>query len=134
PLATHRLELQVGADTLHACRVGRVLEMAAALAALQFQHTSLCRVPEWLRPLIRHRDRPCHLAPVAHLFLPTGADYRVIRPIVATSPSTLGRCSTGSPEANAPATQCDTWSCSPCSSTLCSAARIASIWVSTSTQ
>ena len=33
-------------------------------------------------------------------------DHRVIRPIVSTSSSTLCRCSTGSPETNAPATQC----------------------------
>ena len=34
--------------------------------------------------------------------------YLVMRPIVATSSSTLCRCSTTSPDEKAPATQCDT--------------------------
>src|SRR5581483_9785573 len=51
---------------LHAGRIRRVLEMPAALAALQFQRPAFRGVPERLRPLIRHRDRPDDFAPVAH--------------------------------------------------------------------
>ena len=61
-----RLEFEVRRDAPGAGRVRRMLKMPAALAALQFQDTSLRRIPERLRPLVRHRDRPGHLAPVAH--------------------------------------------------------------------
>ena len=62
----HRLEFEVRRDAFDAGRIGRVLEMAATLAALQFENTAPGRVPEWLRPLVRNRDRAGHLAPVAH--------------------------------------------------------------------
>src|SRR5712671_4142516 len=66
PATAHGLEFQVRRDALGTGRVRGVLEMPAALAALQFQNAPLGRIPEWSRPLVRHRDRPGHLAPVAH--------------------------------------------------------------------
>ncbi len=63
----HRLEFEVGRDALGAGRIGRVLEMPAALAALQFENATLGGIPERLGPFVRNRDRPGHLAPVAHV-------------------------------------------------------------------
>src|SRR5262249_39819577 len=68
-LAAHRLEFEVGRNALRAGRIGRVLEMPAILAALQFDDAAFGRFPERLRPLVWHRDRSCHLAPVAHSLL-----------------------------------------------------------------
>src|SRR5216683_576908 len=65
----HGFEAKLGSDALGAGRIGRVLEMPATLAALQLQNAALRRLPEWLRPLVRHGDRPGHLAPVAHFCL-----------------------------------------------------------------
>src|SRR5271166_1157178 len=62
----HGFEFQVRCDTFDTSRIGRVLEMSATLAALQLQNAPLGRIPERLRPLVRNRDRPSHLAPVAH--------------------------------------------------------------------
>ena len=64
--AAHGLESEVGGDASRAGRVRRVLEMPAALAPLQFHYAAFGRVPKRLGPLVRHRDRPGHLAPVAH--------------------------------------------------------------------
>src|SRR5437868_807562 len=64
--AAHGLESEVGGDASRAGRVRRVLEMPATLTALQFDDPALRRVPKRLGPLVRHRDRPGHLAPVAH--------------------------------------------------------------------
>src|SRR6202023_1725078 len=61
-------EFEIRRDAFDAGRIGRVLEMAAALAALQFQDAALGRIPEWLCPLVRGGDRPRHLTPFAHLF------------------------------------------------------------------
>ena len=65
-IMAHRFELQIRRDASGAGRIGRMLEMSAALAALQFQHAAPGRIPEWLRPFVRHRDRPGHFAPVTH--------------------------------------------------------------------
>src|SRR5580700_321498 len=62
----HPLEFQVDRDALGAGRIGRVLEMPAALTALQLQDAAPGRLPEWLCPFVRDRDRPCYVAPVAH--------------------------------------------------------------------
>src|SRR6266851_7815255 len=69
PGAAHGFEAKVGRDALGAGRIGWMLEMAAALAALQLQNAAPRRIPEWLRPRVRDRDRPGHLAPVAHFCL-----------------------------------------------------------------
>src|SRR5215469_1845684 len=45
--AAHQLEFEVRRDALSTGCVGRVLEMSAALAALQFQDAPCGRVPEW---------------------------------------------------------------------------------------
>ena len=73
PIPAHGFEFQIRRDALGAGRIGRVLEMSATLAALQFHNAALGRIPERLRPLVRHRDRPGHLAPVAHLSALTAA-------------------------------------------------------------
>src|SRR5262249_49524156 len=75
-LPAHRLEFEIGRDAARARRVGRVLEMPAALAALQFERAAFGRFPERARPFVWHWDRPGRLAPLAHRPLPrslTGA-------------------------------------------------------------
>src|ERR1700756_3555477 len=52
--AAYGFEFEVRRDALGAGCVRRMLEMAAALAALQFQITALGRIPERFRPLVRH--------------------------------------------------------------------------------
>src|ERR1700738_166552 len=64
--AAYGFEFQVRRDALGTSRIGRVLEMSATLAALQFQNAALGRVPEGLRPLVWNGYRPGHLAPLAH--------------------------------------------------------------------
>src|SRR6266446_5284641 len=67
-IMAHSFEFQVRRDAFDAGRIRRVLEMSATLAALQVQNAPPGRIPEWLRPLVRNRDRPGYLTPVAHLF------------------------------------------------------------------
>jgi hypothetical protein len=49
-----------------------MLKMAASLTALQFKRAAFGGSPKWFRPLVRDRDRPGYLAPVArrHCLVP----------------------------------------------------------------
>jgi hypothetical protein len=61
-----------------------------------------------LRQQHEQKPQPRHCNSRHSLRTRRGHRYLVMRPIVSTSSSTLCRCSTGSPETKAPATQCDT--------------------------
>src|SRR5215510_15172535 len=66
--ALYGFEREVGGYTVHTGGVRRMLEMAARFAVLQRQHALLGGLPEGLCPLIRDRNWPGHLTPVAHRY------------------------------------------------------------------
>src|SRR5262245_21369602 len=66
--AADRLERQIGRHAAHAGRIRWMLEVTAALAALQLKLAAPGRVPERLRPLVWDRDWAGHPASVRQRF------------------------------------------------------------------